>query len=247
METSRLLPLILADDPAVRDQALVATARQLDDDALRAEGEALHAFWAESDNLYERVRALFFLAAIYRFVWPPRLRAVPNGRLPFSGYQHLLNRRFIEAIEHFRAAEAETGLNDNLASALGEACAQLALQNLANQVRRSVRSVRGNQWMFRAGHPDAHPLRLRRELLPQDGVAPIIHERTAVRMDLSHSGWSDIFFLGMDFPEGARVLNVSVDLALAGESEPRPPVEACFRVIDEPLIRLVSLDLGCSA
>ena len=35
-------------------------------------------------------------------------------------------------------------------------------------------------------------------------------------MDLSHSAWSDIFFLGMDFPEGARVLNVSIDLAVHG-------------------------------
>ena len=33
-------------------------------------------------------------------------------------------------------------------------------------------------------------------------------------MDLTHCGWSDIFFLGMDFPEGARVLNVSIDLAV---------------------------------
>ena len=31
-------------------------------------------------------------------------------------------------------------------------------------------------------------------------------------MDLTHSGWSDIFFLGMDFPEGARVLNVEMSM-----------------------------------
>ena len=35
-------------------------------------------------------------------------------------------------------------------------------------------------------------------------------------MDLTHSAWSDIFFLGMDYPEGARVLNVSVDLGVHG-------------------------------
>ena len=50
---------------------------------------------------------------------------------------------------------------------------------------------------------------------------------TPVRMDLTHSGWSDIFFLGMDFPEGAKVLNVSIDLAVHGpRHRPRPPVEA---------------------
>lgn len=246
-QTSRLLPLILSANPAVRNRALEAAAGALDNDTLEAECTALHAFWEKSENLYDRVRALFFLAAIYRFVWPPRLAERPNGRLPFDGYQHLLERRFIEAIEVFRRNEAREGLTDCLASALGEACYRLGLQNLANQVRRSVRTVRGNQWMFRTGHPDSHPLRLRRELLPRDGVAPILHERTAVRMDLSHSGWSDIFFLGMDFPEGARVLNVSVDLALEGQGEPCPPVEACFRVIDEPVFRLVSIDLGVSA
>src|SRR5262249_29610308 len=69
-----------------------------------------------------------------------------------------------------------------------------------------------------------------------------------VRMDLSHCGWSDIFFLGMDYPEGARVLNVSIDLGVRGRDPiPRPPVEAYLRVIDEPVLRLVSVDLGAAA
>jgi hypothetical protein len=54
-------------------------------------------------------------------------------------------------------------------------------------VRRSVRSVRGNQWMFRMGHPADHPLRLRPNLLRRDadGAYPILRERTPVRMDLT--------------------------------------------------------------
>src|SRR6202035_3272379 len=120
----------------------------------------------------------------------------------------------------------------------------LAFQTLANQVRRSVRSVRGNQWMFRVGHPADQPLRIRKELLQPaaDGSLPVLVETTPVRMDLSHSAWSDIFFLGMDFPEGARVLNVSIDLAVLGRDEaPKPPVEAYLRVIDESIVRLVSV------
>src|SRR5437899_1052207 len=67
-------------------------------------------------------------------------------------------------------------------------------------------------------------------------------------MDLTHCGWSDIFFLGMDFPKGAKVLNVSIDLALHGrDAAPRPPVEAYLRVIAEPVLRLVSVDLGVAA
>ena len=67
-------------------------------------------------------------------------------------------------------------------------------------------------------------------------------------MDLSHSGWSDIFFLGMDFPQGARVLNVSVDLGVRGrDARPQPPIEAWLRVIDQPVLRLTSIDLKCKA
>src|SRR5213079_395713 len=67
-------------------------------------------------------------------------------------------------------------------------------------------------------------------------------------MDLTHCGWSDIFFLGMDYPEGAKVLNISIDLAIHGrDAAPRPPVEAYLRVIEEPLLRLVSVDLGSTA
>src|SRR5690606_31452837 len=59
----------------------------------------------------------------------------------------------------------------------------------------------------------------------------------------------DIFFLGMDYPEGARVLNVSIDLAVRGQGDgrPRPPVESFLRVIDQPILRLVSVDLGAVA
>jgi hypothetical protein len=81
-----------------------------------------------------------------------------------------------------------------------------------------------------------------------DAPYPLLRERTAVRMDLTHCGWSDIFFLGMDYPEGARVLNISVDLGVHGrDAAPQPPIEAYFRVIDEPVIRLASVDLEASA
>jgi hypothetical protein len=143
-----------------------------------------------------------------------------QGYIPFDGYTNLLQRRFEEAIDLFLAEP----LSDATASALATAYHQLAFQTLADQVRHSVRSVRGNQWMFRLGHPADQPLRVRPELyrsvvnggLEQGLLFPILHESTSVRMDLTHSGWSDIFFLGMDFPEGAQVLNISVDLAVRG-------------------------------
>jgi hypothetical protein len=202
-------------------------------------------------NLYRRVRALFFLSALHRYHLPGRADFPRTGLVPYSGFQHLLERRFEEAIALFRRAQKEQGPNETVSSALASAYQSLAFQTLADQVRHTVRSTRGNAWMFRLGHPLDQPLRVRKELLavsPEGGARPIIRECTPVRMDLTHCGWSDIFFLGMDFPEGARVLNISVDLGVHGrDAAVRPPVEAYLRVIDEPVIRLTSVDLEASA
>lgn len=238
--SARLVSIITATDPATRDQSLDAFCRGATVEELLAEAAALDRFRRHASNLYERVRALFFLYGLHRFHLVQRLSC--GGLIPFEGYRHLLNRRFEEAIDLFlRCPPSEA-----VSSALAAAYHDLGFQTLTNQVRRSVRSVRGNQWMFRVGHPADQPLRVRPEL--QRSPFPLLRERTPVRMDLSHSGWSDIFFLGMDFPEGARVLNISIDLGILGrDRSPRPPVEAYFRVIDEPLLRLTSVDLGATA
>ena len=246
----RLISLITATAAGQRDQALDDFCQQASLAELLAECATLDDFRRRSENLYERVRALFFLYAIYRFHLPLKSGLTGPNLIPFSGYDHLLHRRYDEALDTFLAAQNQSGPSDGLASALAVAYHDLGFQTLANQVRRSVRSVRGNQWMFRVGHPADQPLRIRSELLQRgtDETFPVLRESTPVRMDLSHSGWSDIFFLGMDYPEGARVLNVSIDLAIHGrDAAPRPPVEAYLRVIDEPVLRLTSVDLGATA
>jgi len=245
-----LIEIITSPDPGIRNRSLDSVCRD-------ASAEQLSVFCAELDdfrrqraNLYERVRALFFLYAIHRFHLPLKAGIGQRSLIPFAGFAHLLQRRFAEAIDQFLAVQKKEGPSDAISSALAAAYQRLAFQTLADQVRRSVRSVRGNQWMFRMGHPADHPLRLRPELFQRDadGSYPILRESTPVRMDLSHSGWSDIFFLGMDFPEGARVLNISIDLGVHGrDAMPWPPVEAYLRVIDEPLLRLTSVDLGATA
>ena len=251
--TGRLRHIITASDPAVRNQSLEAFARAASLRDLLAECDDLEAFRQRSENLYERVRALFFLYALHRFHLPTKAGMSARGLVPFKGYAHVLQRRFEEALKVFLAAQATEGPNDGISSALAGTYYRLGIQTLADQVRRSVRSVRGNQWMFRMGHPADQPLRLRPELLRRsagddDGSYPILRERTPVRMDLTHSAWSDIFFLGMDFPEGAQVLNVSVDLAVKGRhAKPEPPIEVYLRVIDEPVLRLTSVDLDATA
>ena len=247
---SLLTDVITARDAETRNRSLDALCRAATLEDLRLECEALDRFRRSSDNLYERVRALFLLYAIHRFHISTRKLAASRALIPFAGYTNLLKRRFEEALDIFLAAQAVAGPSAALSSALAAGYRSLGFQTLADQVRRSVRSVRGNQWMFRAAHPEDAPLRIRPELLKRetaDHLFPIQREATPVRMDLSHSGWSDIFFLGMDFPEGARVLNISIDLSVRSAGAPKPPVEAWFRVIDQPVLRLVSVDLQCSA
>jgi hypothetical protein len=240
---SELIRIITAGSPELRNRSLDAFCRTASLDGLLEEAAALDRFRRDSSNLYERVRAHFFLYAIHRFHIPFR-EGVANGRpVPVQALEQILHRRFNEAIDTLLAQPTSAAASSGLAAAYHG----LAFQTLAAQVRRSVRAVRGNQWMSRTGHPADYPLRVRADLAePVNGVYPILRERTPVRMDLTHSGWSDIFFLGMDFPEGARVLNVSIDLSVRGSGEPQPPVEAYFRVIDEPVLRLASVDLGAA-
>jgi hypothetical protein len=247
---SELVRTITARDPEVRNRSLEALCGGADAAGLLAECEALERFRRASDNLYERVRAQFFLYAVHRFHLPGKAGVKPAGQIPSAAHETLMKRRFEEAVEVLLGVQAEQGPSAPVSSGLAAAYRGLGFQTLANQVRRSVRSVRGNQWLARIGHPDDYPLSVRPELVEPDGsLYPILREATPVRMDLSHSGWSDIFFLGMDFPEGARVLNVSIDLGVrgAGAGQPRPPVEAYFRVIDEPVLRMTSVDLGATA
>ncbi|MEM7456675.1 MAG: UTP--glucose-1-phosphate uridylyltransferase [Planctomycetota bacterium] len=249
--TNKLIEIICSDDNAVRDKALDDQCADRTRTQLLEDADALEAFWRSSENLYHRVRSLFFLAAIHRYHLPPFFENDSPGRIPFDAHCHLLERRFVDAIDVLLAAQDEHGPSGALSSALYSAYHQLAVQTLADQVRKSVRSVSENVWMFGMDDPSQHPLKVREELLsfdPADSRPPVLKETTAVRMDFSHSGWSDIFFLGMDFPEGARVINASINLGVTGrDDQPHPPIECYLRVIDRPVLRLVSVDLKASA
>ena len=244
--TNSLIEIITSPKDDIRNQSLDSVCADADLGKLSQLTSELDDFWRSSDNLYHRVRAMFFLSAIHRYYVPPLLDGRSGKLIPYSAYCHLLERRFPEAIDALIECQGAHA-SDGISSALAAAYHQLGFQTLADQVRRSVRTVRGNQWMFRAGHPADHPLRILDTLksTDQSGTYPILTEETAVRMDFTHSGWSDIFFLGMDFPEGARVLNASINLGVRGrDKEPRPPIQTYLRVIDRPVLRLVSIDLN---
>lgn len=249
----KLVNIINSADPSVKNKSLDEFCRNSSVAELMAEAEELDLYRREETNLYNRVRALFFLYAIHRFYIVSSPETGNLGKIPFEAYENLLKRRFEEAITLLLNVQKADGPSEGVSSALAEAYHRLGFQTLADQVRISVRSTAGNKWMFRIGHPFDQPLKIHPGLLKRDaesGLYPVLHESTPVRMDLSHSGWSDIFFLGMDYPEGANVLNISIDLCIRneeGSSEPKPPIETWLRIIDEPVLRLTSIDLNTSA
>lgn len=239
---------ITSTDSRKRDRSFFELAQAFSSKNLLTGLLELEIFRKKTPNLYEKVRAILFLYAGFRYFLLEAPEIPKTGKIPYNGFEDLLARRFEQAIANFLKVMEQHGPDAALLSALAECYHHLSFQILADQVRKSVRSSKGNQWMFRIGNQQEHPIRIHPQLLQRQEQSlfyPILHEQTAVRMDLTHSGWSDIFFLGMDYPEGARVVNVSIDLGVFGrDKDIRPPLHAYVRVITEPVIRLTSIDLN---
>ena len=106
---SKLTGVITASDLETRNRSLDALCQGATLEELIEECAALDGFRRSSDNLYERVRALFFLYAIHRFHIPLRPEAGMRAPIPFAGYTNLLKRRFEEAIDIFLAAQTANG------------------------------------------------------------------------------------------------------------------------------------------
>ncbi|GKY99822.1 hypothetical protein MPSEU_000936000 [Mayamaea pseudoterrestris] len=254
-----LIEVIVSTDNDVRNSSLSHYCALVSTNCLLEQCVELDEFRRTSTiNLYERVRACFFLYAIHRF----HLVDIPDsGEIPYSGYKCLQNRQFEQAIENFLNIHNQRP-SKSISSALAKAYYHLGFQLLANQVRLSVKNHPGNSWMFQFQLVQDHPYNFHPDLLQANcngGSKRFLQESTPVRMDLSHCGWSDIFFLGMDYPEGARVLNASIDLSVyvnhqrnngdakaANDSnQPKPPIDTILQVISEPVLRLTSIDLKC--
>ena len=134
-----LLPLITSADPAVRDQSLEAHCRAASVAELLETCAELDAFRRKAENLYERVRALFFLAAIHRFHLPGKMQKADGRRqneaeadgypassiqhpapalIPFRGYEQLLHRRFEEATDFVQEVKKLEKPHDTLTARL---------------------------------------------------------------------------------------------------------------------------------
>lgn len=239
---------ISSDKPEIRNRPFNSILEKSSAGEILNNLIGLEQFRKESTNLYDKVRSCIFLYAGFNHLIYKAKDFRNTGFVPYEGYIHLLERRFEESIKLFLNELKNNEPNKAIFSALSKTYHLLSFKILADQVRKSVRYSIGNRWMFRAGHLEDHSIRIHPKLLDKkkgEVLFPLLEETTPVRLDLSHSGWSDIFFLGMDYPEGANVINISVDLGVYGRDEfIKPPVQSFVRVIQEPMIRLTSIDLN---
>jgi hypothetical protein len=148
---SHLITIIQSTEPSIRDQSIDGFCRDASIAQLLSESTELEQYRKDEENLYMRVRALFFLYAIHRFYIPLHEEINTEGIIPYEAVEHLLQRRYEEAIELFLQTQEKHGINEGISSCLADAYHQLAFQTLADQVKISVRSTAGNKWMFRIG------------------------------------------------------------------------------------------------
>lgn len=208
----------------------------------------LEVFLKDCESLYQRVRCCFFLFAIYRFYIPASRTSSRPGLMPPAATREMLRENWESALRLLRFSTRKAA-TDIVLSAMATAYYRLAFSYLMDQVHESISRAPGNEWIYQLGSIDEYPLKVPEKYLSPDeitGLYPLGYDCSPVRIDPCHSGWSDIFFLAMDYPEGARVINFSVDIARRGTVAPRPPIECYSRIIDRAIIRLVSLDLGCT-
>lgn len=120
-----LVDIIVAKDER-RHICLAKYCSNSPTEALLEQCEELDTFARTSENLYEKVRALFFLYAIHRFHLSD---LPPMGDIPYEGYKNLLDREFTSAIDVFLAVHQKQP-SKAISSALAKSYYHLGFQSL---------------------------------------------------------------------------------------------------------------------
>ncbi len=244
---NELIKTIISGDETIRNRSINYLLQDKDRDELFELAGELEAFRKSSGNLYHKVRASLFLFVIYRYYLQYHKEILQHGKIPFDGIKSAFDRNFEKAIEIYQKNNSH---NSAICSALAESYYNISFQYLLDQVKLSISRCDENYHLYNINGLDDYPFSVPDELTapdPETGLYPVGMDASPVRLDPSHSGWSDIFFLGMDFPEGARVINLSVNLKInGGDDQILPPCKCYCRFTEEPVIHLISIDLKAS-
>jgi galactokinase/mevalonate kinase-like predicted kinase len=239
MIDNQLIDTIISDNELLRNRSINSLLQSAETDVLLKHATSLNDFRISSENLYHKVRASLFLFVIHRFYLQENKDLPLHGEIPFEGIKSAFERNFERAISIYLAKSLKNGFNGSICSALADAYYRLAFAYLVEQVKLSISQGQENFHLFNTERLNDYPFEVAPGLTTPDaatGLYPIIRETCPVRI-----------FLGMDYPEGAKVINISVDLKIYGNSgHPIPPCECYCRFIPEPYIYLKSIDLDSS-
>jgi hypothetical protein len=247
---NQLIETIVSQNDNIRNRSINYLLKGIKADELLKLSEELEKFRISSGNLYHKVRASLFLFVIFRFYLQENPEVPLYGKTPFNGVRSAYERDFEGALDIFlKEIIDKANQNSTVFSAIADTYHKIAFKYLLDQVKLSISQCNENYLLYNMKGLHDYPYAVPSELSTPDssGIYPVGLDTAPVRLDPSHSGWSDIFFLGMDFPEGARVVNISVNLKIYGTDGPLlPPCECYCRYIHEPVIRLTSVDLMAS-
>ena len=180
---NRLIAAITSAAPEIRDQSLDSLCSGAPLAALLADCAALEQF-RRTQRQPVRARAGAVLPIRRSSVLIPAAdRREQEGADSLPRLHQSAAAAISESIDTLLAEQAAHGPSASLSSALAAAYRALGFQTLADQVRRSVRSVRGNQWMFRD-----RPSRGLRAAAPSGIAAPPRRRATVSRAARSDAG-----------------------------------------------------------
>ena len=249
--SNQLVETIVSKNDRIRNRSITSLLLNKNRNNLLELAEGLETFRVTSNNLYYKVRASLFLFVIYRYYLQENKEIPSSGIIPFEGIKFAFQRDFEKSIDIYLKEFRGNGIyNGSVFSALAYSYYNLSFKYLLDQVKLSISKCKENYHLFNIKELSDYPYSVPLELTSphhETDLYPVGLDRAPVRLDPSHSGWSDIFFLAMDYPESARVVNLSVNLRIYGSNGPiLPPCECYCRYIKEPIIRLTSVDLKTS-
>ena len=126
---------ITSPEPSIRNRSFFEVSRKLSATELLKALRELDDFRKTTPNLYDKVRAILFLYAGFRFFLMEHKETPTIGKISYAGFEDLLSRRFEHAITTFLNELDQNGANASLFSALADSYHHLSFQILADQVR----------------------------------------------------------------------------------------------------------------
>jgi galactokinase/mevalonate kinase-like predicted kinase len=207
---------------------------------LAEQATELFDLYLTTGNRYEEIIAAMLLSRLFGFFLPNQGEHLSIGTIPYAAVECIERQAFVSAIDILAGCVRRPEKTcEAVMRGIALAFFGRAFQLIEDQVRDCV--ARRVPRMFRLGTDSGYALRL--PPFYEDHVELI---ELPVRVELSSSVGSDIFFLSMNRYEKARCINLSVDLYDETSARCAPPISVLIRPTKEKGIRLTSIDLGCS-